>query len=117
MTQEIHPETRLGPVHLTVSSLDRLTDFYQRALGLQVHWRSDGRAGLGAGGEDLLVLYEAPGARPTPRTTGLYHFALLLPDRRELARAIVRLAQLKVPQAPTDHLMTETTYLSDPEGN
>ncbi|MEW8979312.1 MAG: VOC family protein [Symbiobacterium sp.] len=117
MAPEIHPETRLGPVHLTVRSLDRQIDFYQRALGLQVHWRSEGKAGLGAGGEDLLVLYESPGARRAPRTTGLYHFALLLPERRELARAIVRLAQLKVPQAPTDHLMTETTYLSDPEGN
>lgn len=117
MNPEIHPATRLGAVHLTVASLERQVAFYQQALGLHLHWQSAGQAGLGAGGEDLLVLTELPSAKRAHRTTGLYHFALLLPNRRELARAIVRLAQLKVPQSPTDHLMTETTYLSDPEGN
>jgi catechol 2,3-dioxygenase len=117
MTREIHPATRLGALHLTVASLDRQTAFYQQALGLHLHWQAEGKAGLGAGGEDLLVLTEMPEARRAPRTTGLYHFAILLPNRRELARAIVRLAQLKVPQSPTDHVMTETTYLADPEGN
>lgn len=117
MTREIHPATRLGAVHLTVASLERQIAFYQQALGLRLHWQADGQAGLGAGTGDLLVLTEVPGAKREPRTTGLYHFALLLPNRRELARAIVRLAQLKVPQSPTDHVMTETTYLSDAEGN
>lgn len=117
MIPAIHPATRLGAVHLTVASLERQLAFYQEALGLRLHWQSEGRAGLGAGSEDLLVLTEVPGAKRAHRTTGLYHFALLLPNRRELARAIVRLAQLKVPQSPTDHVMTETTYLSDPEGN
>lgn len=117
MTKEIHPATRLGAVHLTVASLERQLAFYEQALGLHVHWRRDRQAGLGGGAEDLLVLTEVPGARRMPRTTGLYHFALLLPHRRELARLIVRLAQLKIPQSPTDHLMTETTYLSDAEGN
>lgn len=117
MTREIHRATRLGAVHLTVASLERQIAFYQQALGLRLHWQADGKAGLGAGTEDLLVLIEVPDAKREPRTTGLYHFALLLPNRRELARAIVRLAQLKVPQSPTDHVMTETTYLSDAEGN
>jgi catechol 2,3-dioxygenase len=117
MTREIHPDTRLGAVYLTVASLERQIAFYEQALGFRVHWQRDNRAGLGAGGDDLLVLTEVPGATRTRRTTGLYHFALLLPNRRELARLIVRLAQLQVPQSPTDHISTKTTYLSDAEGN
>lgn len=114
---EIHPATRLGPVHLTVASLERQLAFYQNAMGFALHWREGNRAGLGAGGEDLLVLTELPGARRARGTTGMYHFAILVPNRRELARCIARLIQLRVPQAPTDHVMTETTYLDDPEGN
>lgn len=117
MTREIHPATRLGAVHLTVASVERQIAFYQQALGLQLHWQRQSQAGLGAGAEDLLVLTEVSGAKRASGTTGLYHFALLLPNRRELARSIMRLAQLKVRQSPTDHVMTETTYLSDPEGN
>lgn len=114
---EIHPATRLGPVHLTVASLERQLAFYQQAVGFTLHWREEGRAGLGAGREDLLVLTELVGARRSRGTTGMYHFAILVPNRRELARCIARLIQLRVPQAPTDHTMTETTYLDDPEGN
>jgi catechol 2,3-dioxygenase len=57
-----------------------------------------------------------PGARRIPGTTGLYHFAILLPNRRELARAIARLFSLRYTNYPTDHVMTKTTYLDDPEG-
>lgn len=85
-------------------------------VGLQQHWRQDGAAALGAGGQDLVRLTELPGARRYPGTTGLYHFAILLPSRRELARAIARLIALRYPNAPTDHIMTKTTYLDDPEG-
>lgn len=114
---EIHPGTRLGPVHLTVASLQRQVAFYTQAMGFQLHWQEGERVGLGAGREDLLVLTEVPGARRVRGTTGMYHFALLVPNRRELARSIARLIELRVPQAPTDHVMTETTYLQDPEGN
>jgi catechol 2,3-dioxygenase len=86
-------------------------------LGLQVHWREDGAAGLGAGGDDLLRLVQDRGARRAHGTTGLYHFALLLPDRRELARVVSRLFFLHYRNFPTDHIMTKTTYLDDPEGN
>lgn len=116
-SHEIAAATRLGPVHLTVASLERQVNFYRHAMGFHLHWQEEGRAGLGAGGEDLLVLTELPGARRVRGTTGLYHFAVLVPNRRELARCIGRLAQLRVPQSPTDHVMTETTYLNDPEGN
>lgn len=113
----IHPATRVGRVALTVADLDRQLDFYQQALGFHLHWRQDQRAGLGAGGEDILYLVEQPGARRYARTTGLYHFAVLFPGRRELARAVARLFSLKIRNFPTDHVMTKTTYLNDPEGN
>jgi len=112
----IHPETRIGAVSLTVSSLARQLPFYEKLLGFTVHWKEGPKAGLGAGGRDLLQLVEDPGARRAPRTTGLYHFAVLFPDRRELARAIARLFDVGYPNHPTDHIMTKTTYLTDPEG-
>jgi catechol 2,3-dioxygenase len=109
---------RLGAVHLTVSDLDRSTAYYQDAIGLRVHRRDDGVAALGAGGEDLLVLAEEPGARPAGRHAGLYHFALLHPSREELARAVLRLAARRTPvDGASDHGVSEAIYLSDPDGN
>jgi len=113
----IHPATRIGHVHLTVADLDRQLAFYQEVIGLMLHWREGQRAGLGAGRADLLRLTEDRRARRVGGTTGLYHFAVLLPNLRELARALARLFSLQVPNYPTDHLMTETTYLDDAEGN
>lgn len=113
----IDPATWPAHVHLTVAQLDRQLEFYQRVIGLQLHWREGATAGLGAGGTDLLRLTEDPAARRYRGVTGLYHFAILLPDRRELARAIARLFSLRYPNGPTDHVMTKTTYLDDPEGN
>lgn len=113
----IHPATRLGYVYLTVADLDRQIAFYQNVMGFKLHWREGGEAGLGAGQEDLLRLKEERGARPSRNSTGLYHFAILFPSRRELARAMARLFALRYPNYPTDHVMTETTYLDDPEGN
>lgn len=113
----IHPATRPGYVHLTVAGLDRQIAFYQEVIGLKLHWREGATAGLGVGDADLLQLTEVRGARRYHNTTGLYHFAILLPNRRELARAIGRLFALHYPNYPTDHIMTKTTYLDDPEGN
>jgi catechol 2,3-dioxygenase len=112
----IHPATRMGLVHLSVADLDHQVAFYQQVIGLQLHWREGAMAGLGVGKEDLLRLTEVRGAHRTRGTTGLYHFAILLPSRRELARAIGRLFALRYPNYPTDHIMTKTTYLDDPEG-
>jgi catechol 2,3-dioxygenase len=113
----IHPQTRLGHVSLTVASLDNQIAFYQQALGFQLHWRDGNRAGLGAGGADLLRLVQEPDVKKYSRVTGLYHVAYLFPSRRELARAMARLFVLKYPNSPTDHIMTKTTYLDDLEGN
>ncbi len=113
----IHPATRLGHVHYTVANLERQIDFYQTVLGFTLHWQEGATAGLGAGGEDLLRLTEVRSARRVRGTTGAYHFALLFPSRRELARAIARLFQLRYRNYPTDHIVSKTTYLDDPEGN
>jgi len=112
----IHPDTRPGHISLTVADLDRQIDFYQEVIGLRLRWREGVEAGLGAGQKDLLRLTEDRGARRFRGATGLYHFAILLPSRRELARAIARLFDLRYPNYPTDHIMTKTTYLDDPEG-
>lgn len=114
--QPIHPATRIGYVHLTVADLDRQIGFYEDVIGFKLHWRQGTSAGLGTGGADLLRLTEVPGARRYRGTTGLYHFAILYPSRRELALAIARLFALRYPNYPTDHVMTKTTYLDDPEG-
>jgi catechol 2,3-dioxygenase len=113
----IHPATRPGHAHLTVANLDRQVEFYREVIGLKLHWREGATAGLGVGNEDLLRLTEVRSAQRYRGTTGIYHFALLLPNRRELARAIGRLFARRYRNYPTDHVMTKTTYLDDPEGN
>jgi catechol 2,3-dioxygenase len=113
----IHPATKIGVVSVRVADLENQLAFYQQVLGFQLHWREGNRAGLGAGGADLLDLTEEPNLKRYRGVTGLYHFAVLFPNRRELARAIARLIVLKYPNYPTDHIMTKTTYLDDPEGN
>jgi len=112
------PETRLGPVELTVADLERSLRYYQTALGLRVHRREDGQAALGAGGEDVLLLVEQAEARPAGRHAGLYHYCLLHPSRLELARAAQRLALTRTPiQGASDHGTHEAIYLPDPDGN
>lgn len=113
----IHPTTKIGSVSLTVANLDNQIDFYQQALGFQLHWREGDRAALGTGEKELLRLVEQPGFKRYQGVTGLYHFAVLFPDRRELARVMARLFALKYRNFPTDHIMTKTTYLDDLEGN
>ena len=112
------PATRLGPVELTVTDLDRSVGFYQDALGLALHGRDDPVAAMGTGGEDIVVLVEDRGARSAGRHAGLYHFALLHPSRIELSRAARRLALTATPiQGAADHGVSEAIYLPDPDGN
>ena len=113
----IHPATLLGHVSLRVANLENQIVFYTQALGFKLHWREGNKAGLGAGGADLLLLTEEPNLKRYRGTTGLYHFAIVFPNRRELALVMARLFALKYRNSPTDHVMTKTTYLDDPEGN
>jgi catechol 2,3-dioxygenase len=104
-------------VHLRVGSLARTLPFYQHVLGLQLNRSTQQQVVLGVPGRDLVILEEFPQGKRYRGVSGLYHFALLLPNRRELARAIARIIALRYPNSPTDHIMTKTTYLEDPEGN
>ncbi len=113
---QIPADTRLGAVHLTVADLDRSVDYYERDIGLAVREREDGRAALGTGGEDLLVLVEEPGAKPADGFSGLYHFALLVPDRADLARWLTHAARDRVQLVGvSDHFVSEALYLRDPD--
>jgi catechol 2,3-dioxygenase len=110
-------ETRMGPVELTVSDLGRSLDYYRQAIGLGVREQEDGRASLG-GDSELLVLHEVPGAQPAPRNTGLFHFALLVPERRDLATWLAHAIREQVPMTGvSDHFVSEALYLRDPDGH
>lgn len=109
--------TRLGHVHLIVSNLEREIAFYTQVLGFVLHWQTEGEAALGSVSEVLLRLSEDKSARRYQRAAGMYHFAILYPSRKELARAMARLFVLRYPNSPTDHGVSETTYLDDAEGN
>ncbi|MEP7137172.1 MAG: VOC family protein [Chloroflexota bacterium] len=113
----IHPKTMMGHISLTVANLENQIMFYQQALGFKLHWREGNKAGLGAGGADLLLLTEEPNLKKYRGVTGLYHVAYVFPNRRELAIAMARLFAIKYPNSPTDHIMTKTTYLDDLEHN
>jgi catechol 2,3-dioxygenase len=107
----------MGAVELAVTDGDRALRFYRDYVGLSPLPSEPDVIRLGVEGRELVVLY--PGAeRPVvPRTSGLYHLAIVVPNRRELARVIGRLARLGWDQYPTDHVMTKANYLWDPDGN
>ncbi|MDQ6876657.1 MAG: VOC family protein [Candidatus Dormibacteraeota bacterium] len=109
--------TGVGAVHLAVTDRERALRFYRDYLGLTPLGSDDHRLRLGAGGRELVVLYPGAERAVVPHTSGLYHLALLVPDRRELARVIARLGALRWDQYPTDHVMTKANYLWDPDGN
>jgi catechol 2,3-dioxygenase len=115
---EISARTVLGAVELSVADLDRSLPFYETAVGLKTLRREDGRAVLGTDRRELLVLTEEPGARPGHGHTGLYHFALLVPERRDLARWLAHAARDQVPLTGlSDHFVSEALYLRDPDGH
>ncbi|HET7088387.1 MAG TPA: VOC family protein [Anaerolineae bacterium] len=119
----IHPDTHIGHVHLKVSDLDRAVKFYRDAFGFEVQqYFGRSAAFLSAGGYHHhigLNTWESRGGSPPPYgTTGLYHFAILYPNRRELARAFKRLMDMRIPiDGAADHGVSEAIYLRDPDGN
>jgi catechol 2,3-dioxygenase len=116
MSEPIAPAAHMGAVHLTVSDLARSLEYYRESIGLDVLEDGDGRATLGAGTTRLLELVEVPGAQPAPGRTGLFHFALLLPDRRSLASWVAHAVRTRVRLAgASDHFVSEAIYLSDPD--
>ena len=116
----IDPDTTLGPVRLTVAELDRSRAFYERTIGLRASDRDDGTLALGPAGEPPLIELRGDSAAPrlNRRAPGLYHLAILVPTRRDLAFALARLAEARWPlDGASDHLVSEALYLSDPDGN
>ena len=115
----IEATLRCGVVRLAVRELAQSLAYYQERIGLKVHRREGAVAFLGAGGDDLLALVEQPGARPVQRgRTGLYHFALLTPDRAALSRVLNHLLATNTPiDGASDHGVSEALYLTDPDGH
>lgn len=119
----IHPETRIGHVHLKVSDLDRAVSFYTSVFGFKVMQRMGNSAAFLAAGDYHhhlgLNTWESRGAPPAPRrSAGLYHFAILYPNRKELARAFKRVLEQGVEiDGAADHHVSEAIYLHDPDGN
>lgn len=113
---EISAQTTLGAVHLTVSDLERSVLYYRKTVGLEVLEKGVGRATIGVAGQTLLVLVEEAGATPSLGRTGLYHFALLVPLRVDLARWLAHAARDQVALAGVaDHFVSEALYLTDPD--
>lgn len=119
----IDPRTRIGHVHLTVSDLDRALAFYRDVLSFEVTARYGRDAVfLSAGGYHHhigLNTWAGHGApRPAPGSTGLYHLAILLPDRPALAAAVRRVMDHGITlDGASDHGVSEAVYLRDPDGN
>ncbi len=109
----------MGEVALRVADLGRSVTFYTGPFGLKLLERRNGVAVLGSGQRPLLRLVEKPGVRPKPHSaTGLYHFAVLLPDRAALGRLLLNLLRYGVPiEGAADHLVSEAIYLRDPDSN
>jgi catechol 2,3-dioxygenase len=108
----------IGTVYLRVANRERMLAFYRDIIGLKLHRQEDNVAYLGAGGDDLLALIESPDSKRVTGTTGLYHFALLVPSRYDLARSLQRIADTNTAlQGLSDHYVSEAIYLADPEGN
>jgi catechol 2,3-dioxygenase len=115
---EIAASTALGAVHLSVSDLARSVSYYRDAVGLALLDERPGGAGLGVGTSELLRLVELPGATAEMPSTGLYHFALLLPERADLARWLLHAVRDRVTLTGlSDHFVSEALYLSDPDGH
>lgn len=119
----LHPEVRIGHVHLKVADLDRSLGFYCGVLGFELMQRfGPGAAFISAGGYHhhigLNTWESLSGPAPAPGTTGLYHLAILYPARAELADALRRLVNAHIQlDGASDHGVSEALYLRDPDGN
>ena len=119
----INPGTRIGHVHLKVANIERALGFYRDVLGFEVmQWYGEDAVFLSAGGYHHhigLNTWMSRNAPPAPRNSaGLFHLAILYPERRDLAQALLWLLEAKYPlDGASDHGVSEALYLRDPDGN
>ncbi|WP_046174274.1 VOC family protein [Domibacillus indicus] len=113
------PNTFVGEVNINVTNLFRSIDFYTKVIGLKVLKQSERQAVLTADGQTALVTLEQPeGVMPKKgRTAGLYHFAILLPERKDLAVFLRHLLKTGCQFGAADHYVSEAIYIDDPDGN
>ena len=120
---KIHPDVKIGHIHLTVSDIEKSLRFYRDLLGFEITSSFGSSAVfLSAGGYHHhigLNTWQGKGATPPPAGhTGLYHFAILYPSRKELARILKKLYEINYPiEGASDHGVSESIYLTDPDGN
>ena len=123
MSYKISPEASIGHVHLTVKDLEKSLAFYQGLLGFEITtWYGDSAVFLSAGGYHhhiaLNTWYDDKSKTIPKREIGLYHFAILFPSRKDLARAFKNIWEAKYPiQGASDHGVSESIYITDPDGN
>jgi catechol 2,3-dioxygenase len=119
----ISPETRIGHVHLKVANIERALWFYRDILGFEItQWYGDDAVFLSAGGYHHhigLNTWMSRNASPSPRNSaGLFHLAILYPERKDLAQALRWLLEAEYPiDGASDHGVSEALYLRDPDGN
>lgn len=119
MTYHNKPATYVGHVEIRVENLDRALQFYHDVIGFNILERDSSRAKLTADGQTcILSIIEPVNVIPKQRrTTGLYHFAVLLPSRSDLAQMVIRLVEHGITIGASDHLVSEAIYFEDPDGN
>lgn len=115
--QSIAATTGVGAVRLAVTAEEPAVAFYRDVVGLTLLDRDEETISFGVPGKELVVLSPGASRQVVPNHTGLYHLAILVPSRKELARAVARLYSLRYPNSPTDHVMTKSDYLWDLDGN
>jgi catechol 2,3-dioxygenase len=119
MNYHSYPNTFVAEVNLKVADIERSLSFYQEVIGFQILERTEKKAKLTANGKTALLSIEQPDhviSKPQ-QTTGLYHFALLLPERSDLGRVLQHFIKNNVRIGAGDHLVSEALYLNDPDGN
>ncbi len=119
----VNPETRIGHVHLKVGNIERSLGFYRDILGFEVtQWYGEDAVFLSAGGYHHHIGLNTWAGRNVPQaprnTAGLFHLAILYPERRDLAQALRWLLEAEYPiDGASDHGVSEALYLRDPDGN
>lgn len=113
------PVTYVDHVKIKVENLERSLKYYQEVIGFKVLEKTEKSAKLTTDGKTSILSLEQPEnvIRKQGRTTGLYHFAILLPNRSDLANIVFHFIENKIQLGSSDHLVSEALYLSDPDGN